>query len=112
VEEDAGLAVIFQNAFWWPPKPGDKLRHFTLHGDDDGGTKQVHALAHVVAVFEWNGETLATVVEWFPSRRRWNYETIRGWLEAEILYWPDGQPPPKKHERSPGDPCDCCKEGA
>ena len=102
------MPVSTDDPSWWPPRVGDKLRHFTLH-EIAGHVTQVHALAHVVAVFEHNGETMATVAEWFPSRRRWNYETIRGWLDGRMTYWPDGQPPPERHG-SPGRWCDCCKD--
>jgi hypothetical protein len=94
---------------WWPPKAGDKLRHFTLHRNNDGRLTQIHALAHVVAVFQHAGETIATVAEWPQDRHRWVYTTIHGWLEARQSYWPDGQDPPEKHESSPGNPCECCK---
>ncbi len=102
------------NAPWWPPRPGDRLRHFALHGHPDGSHRviQVHALVLVMAVFEHEGETLATVAEWLSRRQEWKYETIRGWLEAPDGYWPDGTPPPRPHQRGPGDPCDCCKPGA
>lgn len=93
-------------AAWWPPKVGDKLRHFTHHGAGGMKIKQVHALVHVVAVFEWEGETLATVAEWFPSRRRWSYSVINGWSDAMILYWPDGASPPESHRK-----CDACTHG-
>ena len=98
---------------WWPPKVGDKLRHFTLHSSDTESDRlvQVHALVHVVAVFEHDGDTLATVAEWWPGSRRWNYETIRGWAEASSgeSYWPNGQKPTRRHG-SPGHWCDCCKD--
>lgn len=103
--------VDYSEATWWPPKTGDKLRHFTQHGAGYGRIKHVHALSHVVATFEHEGRTLATVAEWFPSRHRWNYETISG-LQARFSYWPDGQPPPEKHESSPGVPCACCMDDA
>ncbi len=88
----------------WPPKAGDKIRHFTQHGDSGGWPKHVHALVHVVAVFEHDGEVLATVAEWIPSRGRWLYETIHRWLQDEPGYWPDGSQPPPNHA------CDACKE--
>lgn len=94
-------------AQWWPPKPGDLLRRFTHHGSDGMKIKQVHALVHVVAIFERDGDTLATVAEFLPSRRRWLYSTIRGWCEAQLgEYWPDGQPTPVGHH-----PCDACRGG-
>lgn len=104
------MPVDYSDASWWPPKAGDKLRHFTLQGDPTSGwrQKQVHALDLVVAVFEHDGRTLATVAEWFPERHRWDYETISG-LQARFGFWPDGQPPPQKHERAPGVLCDCCE---
>lgn len=89
---------------WWPPKVGDKLRHFTHHGSGGNRIVQVHALVHVVAVFEHDGDTLATVAEWFPTRRRWNYSTIRGWSEGMISHWPDGDQPPSSHQ-----PCNACR---
>lgn len=81
---------------WWPPKIGDKLRHFTLHGSNGPtGTVQVDALCHVLAVFDHAGETHATVAEWFPVRRRWHYETI-SIVQAHVgTYWPDGTPRPR-----------------
>lgn len=97
--------MTIEYAAWWPPAVGDKLRHFTHHGAGGMKIKQVHALVHVVAVFEHEGDTLATVAEWFPTRRRWNYTTIFGWCEAVISYWPDGGSPPATHQ-----PCDACKE--
>jgi hypothetical protein len=84
---------------WWPPKVGDKLRHATQHSAGDMRIKSVHALVHVVSVFEHDGDTLAVVAEWFPGRRRWNYEIIRGWTDATWAYWPDGSEPPEKHRR-------------
>jgi hypothetical protein len=89
---------------WWPPKRGDRLRHFTLR-EIDGKMTQVHALVHVLAVFTnpATSEKLATIAEWWPVRQRWHYETIKGWLEAREEYWPDGQDPPRKH------PCICCE---
>lgn len=102
------MPIDYSDASWWPPKAGDKLRHFTLHGAGGMCIKQVHALNHVVAVFEHDGRTLATVAEWFPTRHRWNYETISS-MQARFGYWPDGQPPPEKHESEPGVLCDCCK---
>lgn len=97
------MTVLF--ASWWPPKVGDRLRRFTLHGAGGMRVKQVHALVRVVAVFEHDGEIHATVAEWFPTRRRWHYETIQGWCGPAIgEYWPDGQPPPPEHR-----PCDACK---
>lgn len=92
---------------WWPPKPGDRLRHFMLTEDRrTGKIYQIHALTLVMAVFEHEGESLATVAIWYPAKERWHYETIRGWLEAESAYWPEGQPPPRVH------PCPCCQPGA
>lgn len=95
---------------WWPPKVGDKLRHFTLHTDhESGGVKQVHALVHVVAVFEHAGESMATVAEWLPTKQRWVYETIAGWLQFNSdHYWPDGQRPGRIHG-TPDRPCVCCR---
>jgi len=95
---------------WWPPTVGSKLRHFTLHTDPETGLLvQVHALVHVVAVFEHAGESLATIAEWLPTRRRWIYETILGWLQNGESYWPDGQEPSKPHG-SPGRICVCCQK--
>lgn len=91
-------------ATWWPPKPGDKLRHWTQHGAGGMTVKHVHALVHVVAVFEHEGETLATIAEWFPSRRRWDYTTInemKAWSRWST-YWPDGESPPQPHTGSDG----------
>jgi len=102
--------MSYEPATWWPPKPGDRLRHFTLHGAGGMTVKQVHALVHVVAVFQHNGETLATVAEWFPTRRCWSYSTITA-LDSYprwSKFWPDGQDPPEPH----GNPVllACCKE--
>jgi hypothetical protein len=79
---------------WWPPKVGDKLRHATLHYCDEPAPRKVDALVHVVAVFEHAGATLATVAEWFPSRRRWHYETIGLAHASGLAYWPDGTAAP------------------
>ena len=83
------------DASWWPPKVGDKLRHFTLHGGSGGEVHRVHALVHVVAVFAHDGRDLATVAEWFPSRKRWSYETISITKAQFGEYWPDGAEPPE-----------------
>lgn len=77
------------------------LRHSTLHVNGDR-YQQVHAAAHVLAVFEHRGRKMATVAEWLPGAKRWSYETIAR-LQAEREYWPDGQPPPAEHDR-----CDAC----
>jgi hypothetical protein len=98
--------MSIEPAAWWPPKVGDRLRKFTLHGSGGNTVRQVHALCHVLAVFDHDGETRATIAEWLPTRRRWNYETI-GVIEALprfSKYWPDGQYPPTRH------PCVCCED--
>jgi hypothetical protein len=70
---------------WWPPKVGDKLRHQTLHGDGQtGGVKHVDALLHVLSVFpDQDGETRIVTAEWYPTKRRWNYE-VWWWYQAAI----------------------------
>ncbi len=84
------------SVLWWPPKVGDKLRHFTLHADaENGGVKRVAALVHVLSVVEHNGEWIVTTAEWFPSRKRWNYEVFRDILAIVGSIWPDGDEPPK-----------------
>lgn len=81
---------------WWPPKAGDKLRHFTLHGDAaTGGVKRVAALIHVLSAVEHNGEWLVTCAEWFPSRKRWNYEVFNAMKAICGSIWPDGVEPPE-----------------
>lgn len=92
---------------WWPPKIGDRLRHFTLHSDLNAETKQVHALCVVVAVFRHNNRTLVTVAEHNESWNDWSYWTISESNTFMGRIWFDG-PPPKRHERSPGVPCECC----
>lgn len=79
---------------WWPPKVGDKLRHATRHGDMTRGLKPVDALLHVVAVFtDKTNETRIVTAEWFPTRRRWNYELF-WWGQAALgSIWPDGATP-------------------
>lgn len=74
---------------------GDKLRHATLHGASDGGVKHVEALLHVMAVFDGlDGQRHVVTAEWFPSKRRWHYETYDE-LHAVIgTIWPDGHPRP------------------
>ncbi len=99
-----GILADAENAPWWPPRQGDRLRHFTLQGDAATRVRQVHALVDVVAVFEHEGETLATIAEWWPTKQRWSYQTIHGRLEATTIYWPDGSPPPATHK-----PCDACR---
>jgi hypothetical protein len=79
---------------WWPPKAGDKLRTHAQR-EIDGKLTLVHALIHVVSVFDHDRETLATVAEWWPTKQRWNYKVIHGWLDAHEDYWPDGQSAPR-----------------
>lgn len=81
---------------WWPPKVGDKLRHATLHGTSDCRVKQVEALLHVRGVFDdMDGETRIVTAEWFPTKRRWNYEVF-WWYQASLgTIWPDGEERPK-----------------
>lgn len=79
---------------WWPPKVGDKLRKHSQR-EIDGKVTLVHALIHVVSVFEHDGETIATVAEWWPTKKHWHYVVIHGWLEATQAYWPDGQKCPR-----------------
>jgi hypothetical protein len=83
---------------WWPPKVGDKLRHATQHGTNHGtGIKQVSALLRVKAVFEdEDGEMRIVTSEWFPTRRRWNYEVF-WWYQAALgAIWPDGEEKPSE----------------
>lgn len=42
-----------------------------------------------------SGEHRIVTAEWFPSKRRWNYE-VRWWYHAAIgLLWPDGTKKPR-----------------
>lgn len=97
---------------WWPPCPGDRLRHFT-HRTVGTKVKPVHAVAHVCAVFEHpaTGETLATVAHQAPGAERWTYATISAmdsWPRWS-KYWPDGQDPPTPHDGG-SEPCRCQEE--
>lgn len=81
---------------WWPPKVGDKLRHGTFHGAGAGRAKHVDALLHVVSVFEdKDGEQRVVTAEWYPTKRRWNYEVF-WWYQAAIgMIWRDGTKRPE-----------------
>lgn len=79
---------------WWPPKVGAKLRYATWHGAGASSrmlVKDVEALLHVVSVFEdKDGEQRIVTAEWFPTKRRWNYEVF-WWYQASLgTIWPDG----------------------
>jgi hypothetical protein len=82
---------------WWPPKVGDKLRHATWHGAGAGQVIDVEALLHVLSVFEdKDGEQRIVTAEWYPSKRRWNYEVF-WWYQAAVgTIWPDGTRRPKE----------------
>lgn len=82
---------------WWPPKVGAELRHATTHGAGAGRIKRVNALLHVVSVFkDKDGEKRIVTAEWFPSKRRWNYE-MWWWYQAALgMIWPDGAEQPKE----------------
>lgn len=86
------------NDAWWPPKVGDKLRHATLHGTSNAmQVRRVDALLRVKAVFEdEDGEMRIVTSEWFPTRRRWNYEVFSS-LDAKFgTIWPDGTERPRR----------------
>lgn len=60
---------------WWPPKVGDTLRHFSVHGAGPGRVKRVAAKLHVLAVFDdKDGEQRIVTAEWLPTRRTWRHE--------------------------------------
>lgn len=79
---------------WWPPAVGDKLRHVTLHGGGDYGVKNVDALLHVLAVFDHVGEVRIVTAEWFPTRKRWNYEVFNERQANFGTIFRDGDPNP------------------
>ena len=81
---------------WWPPKVGDKLRHTALHGGV-GRLKRAEAFLHVVSVFEdKDGEKRIVTAEWFPTKRRWNYEVF-WWYQAALgIVWRDGSKKPER----------------
>lgn len=81
---------------WWPPKVGTKLRHGTWHGAGGARVKHVDALLHVVSVFtDKDGGRSIVTAEWFPTKRRWNYEVF-WWYQAAIgLIWRDGTKKPE-----------------
>lgn len=98
--------MSFEAPAWWPPKVGDRLRHFTQHSAGDMRIKDVEALNHVVSVFEHEGETRIVVAEWFPGRQRWHYEVLF-WANVAMTefgpadWWPDGEARPQALPRSP-----------
>jgi hypothetical protein len=82
---------------WWPPKVGTKLRHSTHHGTRSAGViKHVDVVLHVVSVFkDKDGERQIVTAEWFPRKRRWNYEVF-WWYQAAIgMIWRDGTAKPE-----------------
>ena len=81
---------------WWPPKVGSTLRHATRHSAGGGRVKQVDARLHVLSVFtDKDGDKHVVTAEWFPTKRRWNYEVF-WWYQAAIgLIWPDGTKRPE-----------------
>ena len=81
---------------WWPPKVGDKLRHYTWQSAGSGQGTYGEALLHVLSVFEdKDGEQRLVAAEWFPSKRRWNYEVF-WWYQAALgTIWPDGTKRPE-----------------
>lgn len=81
---------------WWPPKVGTTLRHSTRHGAGAGRTKQVDALLHVLSVFkDKDGEMRIVTAEWFPTKRRWNYEVMSVSAASAGLIWPAGSKKPE-----------------
>ena len=56
----------------------------------------VDACLHVVSVFvDKDGEKRIVTAEWFPSKRRWNYEVF-WWYQAALgTIWPDGTKKPE-----------------
>lgn len=81
---------------WWPPKVGDKLRHATLHGSNSPmGVVRVDALLHVLSVFDDMDEHKRIVTaEWFPTKRKWNYEVFTIYQAMVGTIWPDGKENP------------------
>ena len=80
---------------WWPPKVGTKLRHSTFHGAGAGRVKRVAALLHVVSVFEdKDDEQRVVAAEWYPTKRRWNYEVFWRYQAAVGTIWRDGTESP------------------
>ena len=57
----------------------------------------MNALLHVVSVFEdKDGAKRIVTAEWFPSKRRSNYEVF-WWYQAALgIIWPDGAEQPKE----------------
>ena len=81
---------------WWPPKVGTQLRHATVHGAGAGRVKHVDALLHVVSVFEdKDGEQRIVAAEWYPTKRRWNYEVFCWYQAALGTIWRDGTERPE-----------------
>ena len=81
---------------WWPPKVGAALRRSTVHGTHDGGGKRVDARLHVLTVFTGkDGEECVVTAEWFPTKRRWNYEVMQWGAAAVGLIWRDGTKKPE-----------------
>ena len=80
---------------WWPPKAGATLRHATRHSAGAGRIKQVDALLHVLSVFkDKDGEKRVVTAEWFPTKRRWNYEIMSVFDAMSGRIWPDGTQKP------------------
>lgn len=73
-----------EEARWWPPKVGDKLRRFS--GPDPKKDK----LVRVIGVCKHNGGTVVTVVEWIQHRRRYVYDAITIMKAIVGEYRPDG----------------------
>lgn len=82
---------------WWPPKVGSKLRHTASQSAGPGRIKYVDAVLHVVSVFrDKDDERSIVTAEWFPSKRRWNYQ-VWWWYQAAIgMIWRDGTPRPEE----------------
>lgn len=75
---------------------GTTLRFTTLHGTRGGGVKQVDARLHVLSVFtDKDGEERIVTAEWFPTKRRWNYEVMAMSDVGVGRIWPDGTPKPR-----------------
>lgn len=85
--------------YWWPPKHGSSLRYATRHGVADGRRmriKSVDALLRVLSVFkDQDGHTRIVTAEWFPTKRKWNYEIMSEIDAANGRIWPDGAKKPQ-----------------
>lgn len=78
-------SVSTVDSTWWPPKVGDKLRQF-----DRIERGPIARLCHVVAVFDHDGRSHATIAWYGTHRQRWHYEVIDRIRISYGLIWPDG----------------------